>query len=270
VFRGAVNHEFGKTVGWKIKEGRDFSRDFASDSSAMILNEAAVDYMGFKNPIGEIIKRFGRNYTVIGVVEDMLSQSLYRPVNQTYFIIAPNLSEYINIKLNAQASASKALSQIEPVFKKHNPETPFEYEFADKVFANKFAFEERVGKLAGTFAIIAVFISCLGLFGLAAFVAEQRTKEIGIRKILGASVTNLWSMLSKDFVVLVMAAFLIAIPVSYYFLDGWLQQYEYRVGITWWVFAAAGTGALVITLLTVSFQAVKAAIMNPVKSLRSE
>lgn len=272
VYRGAVDYEFGKTVGWKIKEGRDFSRDFASDSTAMILNEAAVDYMGLENPVGEMVKLYdGRDYTVIGVVEDLVSQSLYDPVKQTYYVIDRfNRFEFINVKINAQASASKTLEEIEQNFKRHNTATPFEYTFADEQFANKFALEARIGKLAGIFAALAVFISCLGLFGLAAFVAEQRTKEMGIRKVLGASVPQLWQLLSKDFVVLVMLSCLIAIPVAWYFLYGWLQNYEYRTELSWWIFAASALGALIITLLTVSFQAIKAALMNPVKSLRSE
>ena len=237
----------------------------------MILTEAAVDYMGLEDPIGETVKRYGRDYTVIGVVEDMVSQSLYSPVQQTYYIIDPfNRSEFINVKISAQASASNALEEIGLAFKKHHPATPFEYKFADEQFADKFAFEARIGKLAGIFAILAVFISCLGLFGLAAFVAEQRTKEIGIRKVLGASVTQLWQLLSKDFVVLVMLSCLIAIPIAWYFLYGWLQNYEYRTEISWWVLAAAGMGALFITLLTVSFQTIKAALTNPVNSLRNE
>ena len=271
VFRGAIDYEFGKTVGWKIKEGRDFSREFASDSAAMILNEAAVEYMNLENPVGETVKVFGRDYTVIGVVENMVSQSLYSPVQQTYFVIDPfGLAQFINIKISAQASASQALAAIEQVFKKHNPATPFEYTFADEQFANKFAFEARIGKLAGIFAALTVFISCLGLFGLASFVAEQRTKEIGIRKVLGASVSQLWQLLSKDFVVLVMLSCLIAIPIAWYFLHGWLQNYEYRTEISGWVLAAAVMGALLITLLTVSFQTIKAALANPVDSLRSE
>jgi ABC-type antimicrobial peptide transport system permease subunit len=271
IVTGGVNHEFGKTVGWKIKEGRDFSRDFATDSSGFILNETAVKYMGLENPIGETVKAFGGNYTIIGVVEDIVTQSLYQPVRQTIFYIDTfNRIKFINIKINPQMSAGKAIAEIESIFKKHHPATPFEYQFADEEFAAKFLNEERIGRLAGFFAILAVFISCLGLFGLASFVAEQRTKEIGIRKILGASVANLWGMLSSDFAVLVMISCFIAIPVSYFYLNGWLLQYEYRIGIEWWVFAVAGAGALAIAVLTVSFQSIKAALANPVESLRTE
>jgi len=162
------------------------------------------------------------------------------------------------------------LSNIEKVFKKFNPEQPFEYRFTDEEYAKKFGNEERIGKLAGFFAALAIAISCLGLFGLTSFVAEQRKKEIGVRKILGASVFNLWTLLSKDFVTLVLISFLVAIPMAYYFMHNWLQNYQYRTAMSWWVFLAAGCGALTITLATVSFQSIKAALTNPVKSLRTE
>jgi ABC-type antimicrobial peptide transport system permease subunit len=163
-----------------------------------------------------------------------------------------------------------ALSRIEPVFRKFNPGGPFEYKFTDEQYAEKFANEERIGNLATFFAILAVFISCLGLFGLASFVAEQRTKEIGVRKVLGASVINLWGMLSKDFFTLVIISCMIAVPIAWYFLHQWLQGYEYRTPVSWWIFIAAAGGALMITVLTVSFQAIKAALANPIRSLRTE
>lgn len=271
IYRGAVDHEFGRTVGWKIKQGRDFSRDFPSDSSAMILNEAAVKYMGLEEPIGESIRAYGRDYTVIGVVEDMLTQSLYRSNKQTIFVIDRfNTANFINVRINPQVSASTALATLNKSFVKHNPSTPFEYTFADDEFADKFSSEERIGKLVGIFSLLAIFISCLGLFGLASFVAEQRTKEIGVRKVLGASVFNLWKMLSKDFVGLVLIAVLIAAPIAYYLMDSWLQKYDYRTEIEWWIFVGSGLAAMFITLSTVSYQSIKAALANPVKSLRSE
>ena len=156
------------------------------------------------------------------------------------------------------------------IFKKYNPEQPFEYQFVDEDYAKKFGNEKRIATLASFFAILAIFISCLGLFGMASFVAEQRTKEIGVRKVLGASVFGLWRLLSKDFVVLVIISLLIAIPLAYYLMYGWLDNYQYRTKISWWIFAASGAGAILITLLTVSYQAIKAAIANPVKSLRTE
>ena len=188
-----VSHEFGQTVDWKIVEGRDFSRDFTTDTAGVVINEAAVKYMGLKNPIGEQVKRGdNRTYTIIGVVEDMITQSPYAPVRPTVVFIDEVNSRGMHIKLASDVSTPKALANIEAVFKKHNPADPFEYEFADEEYAQKFATEVRVGKLSGFFAALAILISCLGLFGLASFVAEQRTKEIGIRKVLGASVSNLW------------------------------------------------------------------------------
>ncbi|WP_461042048.1 permease prefix domain 2-containing transporter [Spirosoma harenae] len=271
-----VSPEFGKTVGWQFVKGRDFSREFISDSSGMVINEAAARYMGLKNPIGEAVtwqfrERPLMHYKILGVIKNMVMESPYDPITPTIFMIrAHGGTNYINIKINPTVSASEALPKIEAVFKKLIPSAPFEYQFADQEYALKFAAEERIGKLAGFFAILAIFISCLGLFGLASYVAEQRTKEIGVRKVLGASVLNLWSLLSKEFVLLVVIAFAISTPIAWYSLDNWLQKYNYRTELSWWIFAASGIGALLITLLTVSFQSIKAALVNPVKSLRSE
>ncbi len=255
-----VTHEFGETIDWNIVEGRDFSRDFATDSMGLVINEAAVEYMGFDDPVGEKLD-WGENgiYTIIGVVEDMITQSPYAPVRQMIFFIDYNRSDVLNIKLKHNVSAQQALADIESVYKKFDPNNPFEYSFADEQYARKFGNEVRVGKLSGFFAMIAIFISCLGLFGLASFVAERRTKEIGIRKVLGASVKNLWQLLSKDFLGLILIACLVAIPLAYYFARDWLQNYDYRTDLNWWIFAIAAFGALLITLLTVSFQTVKAA-----------
>ena len=271
IFRGAIDYDFGKVVQWKMKYGRDFSEDFPSDSSAMILNEAAVKYMGFDDPLGQTVTGYGRTYTVIGVVEDMITQSLYQPVGQTIFILDPfDRPNFINVRVNPGSGKADALEKIKHTFSQQNSSTPFEYVFADDEFSEKFAFEARVGKLVGIFSILAVFISCLGLFGVSSFVAEQRTKEIGIRKVMGASVPRLLQMLTKDFVLLVIIASVIAIPIAYYFMSEWLTRYDYRTDIPWSIFAVTSAGALIITLLTVSFQALNAAFMNPVKSLRSE
>ena len=265
----AVTQDFGKTVGWKITEGRDFSRDF-NDTGAFILNESAVKITGLKNPIGKKMKWANKEHIVTGVIKDMVMESPFKPTIPTIFHMSPDWVNLITVKIKSGVSLRDALAKIETVFKKYNPGSPFGYKFIDEEYAQKFSDEERIGNLATFFAILAIFISCLGLFGLASFVAEQRTKEIGIRKVVGASVFNLWQMLSKDFVGLVMLSCFIAIPIAWYFLHGWLQKYDYRTEISWWIFAAAGMGALVITLLTVSFQAIKAAIANPVKSLRTE
>jgi len=269
-----VTYDFGNLVNWQMMMGRDFSRSFKSDSAAIIINETAAKYLGLKNPVGELIKaNDGKDsWQIIGVIKDLIMTSPYSPEHRAFFFLDFKYSavSQIHIKIKPTASAREALPKIEAVFKKIVPSASFDYKFVDQEYAKKFGQEERIGKLASLFAILAIFISCLGLFGLASFVAEQRTQEIGIRKVMGASVLNLWKMLSKDFVLLVIISILISIPAAYYFMNNWLQKYEYRTEIAWWIFALAGLGALLITLLTVSFQSIKAALANPAKSLRSE
>ncbi|WP_084332176.1 ABC transporter permease [Runella limosa] len=265
-----VTHDYSKIVGWRFREGRDFSKKFSTDSSAIVINETAVKYMGLKNPINETVKWNGKSYEVIGVIKDIVMGSPFEPILPTVFLLDYNNQYTINIKLNQTMATSTAVGKIAEVFQKYNPAVPFDYKFVDEEYAKKFANEERLGKIASIFAILAIFISCLGLFGLASFVAEQRTKEMGVRKVLGATTANLWGLLSKDFVVLVVLSLFIASPIAYYFMGQWLQKYTYHTEISWWVFALTGAGALLITLLTVSFQTIKAALMNPVKSLKSE
>jgi putative ABC transport system permease protein len=265
-----VSHDFGKTIGWQIREGRDFSKSFASDTAAFVINESFAKFMGLKHPVGETIRWVNKSYKVIGIVKDMLMESPYEPVFRTIFLVSMSPEHWVNIRINPRMNVHDAISKIEPLFKSYNPAQPFAYKFVDEEFARKFGDEERIGKLAASFAILAIFISCLGLFGMASFMAEQRTREIGVRKVLGASVFNLWRLLSREFVILVFVSLLIAIPVSWYFLHGWLQQFNYRTEMNWWVFISAGAGAMAITLFTVSYQAIKAALANPVTSLRSE
>jgi ABC-type antimicrobial peptide transport system permease subunit len=271
-----VTFEYGKTVGWQFISGRDFSSNIISDSSGMVINESAAKYMGLKNPVGEDISwKFQdqpvKYYKILGVVKDMVMESPYEPMYPTIFMVKGHVgTNLINVKINPNVSAGQALPKIEAVLKKIIPSAPFEYKFADQEYAAKFAAEENIGRLAAVFGGLAIFISCLGLFGLASFVAEQRVKEIGVRKVLGASVINLWGMLSKDFVLLVIISQLIASPIAYYFMHNWLQHYQYRTNISWWMFAVTTLGAIIITLLTVSYQSIKAALENPVKSLRSE
>ncbi|HMH24646.1 MAG TPA: ABC transporter permease [Puia sp.] len=270
-----TTHDLGKTLGWQFAAGRDFSREFGSDSAAMILNEAAVKYMGLKDPVGETVKylysdRKDQNYRIVGVIHDMLMQSPFEPVKPTIIMIDYSNVAVITVRLNPAMSAGEALPKIAGVFKKYNPGAPFDYTFNDEDYAKKFRSEERIGNLAVFFAVFAVFISCLGLFGLASFMAEQRNKEIGVRKILGASVFQLWGLLSKDFLRLVFLSFFIAIPLSYYVMHGWLQRYNYRIAISAWVFVITMLTALLITLVTVSFQSIRASLANPVKSLRTE
>jgi putative ABC transport system permease protein len=273
----AITHEHGNTAGWQFVAGRDFSASIAGDSNGVVINEAAAAYMELKNPVGETITWKWRDnapkpYTILGVVRNMVMESPYEPVEPTLFFVKAlnGKPSWMNIRVKPGVAMSKALPKIEAVFKKLAPAAPFVYTFVDQDYARKFAAEERIGKLAAFFAVLAVCISCLGLFGLASFVAEQRTKEIGVRKVLGATILDLWTLLSKEFVVLVVISLLIATPIAWYFMHHWLQQYQYRVEASWWIFALSGLGALLITLLTVSYQAITAALANPVRSLRSE
>lgn len=264
-----VTRDFGRTVGWHVIQGRDFSRDFPTDSSGMILNAAAAKAIGIPNPVGETMKFFGKNYTVVGVVNDMVTNSPYDKIEPAIFL-GDGYHDFIITRIRPGLSTSQALTGMETVFKKYNPGNPFVYNFIDEEYEYKFKSEQRIGELAYVFTSLAIFISCIGLFGLATFMAEQRTKEIGVRKVLGASIFTLWSLLSKDFVRLVIISFCIAMPLAYYGMDKWLQNYTYRTPLSWWVFAASGIGLLAITLFTVSFQSLKAANMNPSKSLRTE
>ncbi len=265
-----VTHEYGKTVGWRFRQGRDFSRRFSTDSLGIVLNESAAKFMGITNPVGMGIQWNGLQYTVIGVIEDVITGSPFTPVRPTVFLLRQEWADFIHIRLDPAHNVGRALSALEPVFRKYNPGSPFEYKFVDDEYDRKFRAEERIGQLASIFTTLAIFISCLGLFGLVSFLAEQRRKEIGIRKVLGASVTNVWGLLSRDFIVLVAIASLLAVPVSYYVLNGWLESYAYRTELSWWIFAAGISSALIITLLTVGFQALKVALLNPVRSLRGE
>jgi putative ABC transport system permease protein len=265
-----VSYDYGKTLGWTVKEGREFSKDYATDSTAILLNETAVKFMNLKKPIGTIIKWDGQPFTVIGVVEDMVVQSPYGKIEPSVYTLSSSQNNVVLLKINPKSSASDALSKIETVFKQYNPAQPFSSIFLDEEYNNKFGNEQRIGKLASFFAALAIFISCLGLFGMASFMAEQRVKEVGVRKVLGASVFTLWRLLSVDFAALVVIALVIATPVAYFLMYKWLQSYEYRSTISWWIFLLTGFGALSISLITVSFQSVKAALANPVKSLKSE
>ena len=266
-----VSYEFGKTVNWKIKDGRDFSRDFATDSSAFIINESAVRFLGFQDPVGKMLKWNNRPYTIIGIINDIMQESPFYPVRPTLYHVDADTNMWNTIlRLNPQQNAQQSISKIEQVWKKYTPGVPFDYKFVDEEFGKKFLDEERFGKLSSYFAVLAIFISCLGLFGMASFVAEQKTKEIGIRKVLGASVMNLWRLLSTEFILLVVFSSALAAPIGYYLSNNWLTNYDYRIKIGWQVFVMAALAALAITLLTVSFQAIKAAIANPTKSLRTE
>lgn len=268
-----ATHGFGKMVDWELVEGRDFSEAFPSDSLAFLINETAVKYMNLENPVGEYVK-WGDNdsYKIIGVVKDMVTRSPFDPiVPSIYTLHQGRFLNYVNVKIASNTnSVEGAIDDISAVFQKHNPENLFTYSFLDDEYQRKFNAEKRIAKLVALFSIVAIFISCLGVLGLSTYMAIQRKKEIGIRKVLGASVHSIWQLLSKQFMILVLVSLAIAIPLGYYFSSQWLMKYSYRININFWVFALAGSITLGITLLTVSFQAIRAAIANPVKSLRTE
>jgi putative ABC transport system permease protein len=270
--RLAADDGIVSTAGFTLTRGRDFNlAAYPTDSSGMIINESAAKVMNFKDPIGHLVRDGDNQYQIIGVIKDFILGSPYYPtkpmiiegVNGGWFNV-------IHIKLNGANSDVVSLNKMQAIFKKYNPEYPFEYKFVDEEYATKFKAEERTGTLAALFAGLTIFISCLGLFGLATYMAENRIKEIGVRKVLGASVTGITTLLSKDFLKLVMISFVIASPVAWWMMHVWLQQYPYHIAIQWQVFLFAGLLSFLISVLTVSHQAVKAAIANPVKSLRTE
>jgi putative ABC transport system permease protein len=271
----SVTYEYGQTIGWQFLEGRDFSRSFSSDSAGFVINESAAKFMRLQHPVGTTIHwknewlRVDTDFRIIGVIRDMVMQSPYAPVKPTIFRLGDN-PNWIYIRIDPRKSTHEAITKIGGVFRQLIPSTPFEYRFADDEYAKKFAAEERIGQVAGVFATLAILISCLGLFGMALFIAEQRTREIGIRKVLGATVVTLWGLLSREFVGLVLLSIAIAVPVAWYFMQGWLQNYPFHVAISWWIFVAAGFGTILITLLTVSYQAIRVAMTNPVDALRNE
>jgi ABC-type antimicrobial peptide transport system permease subunit len=269
--RFAADEDLGTTVGLQFVKGRDFNlKQYLTDSTAMILNESSVKAMGFKDPIGQIVKDNGRDWHVVGVVKDFILQSPYHPTKPMIIEGARGWFNVIHIKLNNKNTTADNLKKAEQIFKKYNPNYPFEYKFIDDDYAAKFKSEQRTGTLAGLFAGLTIFISCLGLFGLAAYMAESRIKEIGVRKVLGASVTGIATLLSKDFIGLVIISFALASPVAWWFMHNWLQNYPYRVNIEWWIFAFAAILSILIAMITVSYHAIKAASANPVKSLRTE
>lgn len=266
----AVTYHFINTYQLKITEGRDFDRGRPSDSTAVVLNQAAVKLMRLKNPVGQNIKWMGGNRTVIGVVKDFVWGSPYEPVKPTIIGFSKDWIGNIGLRLNPNLSASKSLALLALVYKKYNPTYPFEYTFTDESFSKKFQSEELLGIMAIIFTCLAVIISCLGLLGLASFSAEQRRKEISIRKVLGASVSNLWFKLSQEFVKLVIISFIIGSAISWYNIHQWLTQYTYHTTMNVTVFALTLVLSVVICLLAVSWQAIKAAWVNPVKNLRNE
>ncbi len=226
--------------------------------------------MGLEEPVGQKVDYWDNQYTIIGVVEDIILGSPYQDQNPMIYFLSDEPGNVVLLKLNENLAESEAIAKIESAFKKHNPEQPFNYNFVDESYDNKFSDEARIGKLSQYFAILAILICCLGIFGLASFTAEKRAKEIGIRKVMGASILRLWKLLTLDFAFMILIAIVISAPLAYYYLDQWLANYTYHTSISWRVFVIAGLITLAITLLTVSYQAIKAASANPVKTLRAE
>ena len=266
----AATYHFVNTYGVKLIEGRDFSIAYPSDTAAIILNQAAVKLMRFKEPLGQMVKYQGKNCKVVGVIENFVWGSPYEPVKPAIVGFIKDWTGNIALRLNPKKSISASLNILQGIYKKYNPQYPFEYKFTDEKFNQKFNNERLLGTMSAGFTCLAVVISCLGLFGLASFSAEQRKKEIGIRKVLGATTGHLWFNLSQEFVRLVIISFIIGSAISWYYIHQWLYKYTYHTSISIWVFIITMFLSLTICLLTVSWQAIKAALMNPVKSLRSE
>jgi ABC-type antimicrobial peptide transport system permease subunit len=270
-----VSPEYISTSGMKLKSGRDFYPTAKTDSMSIIINETLANMIGKGDPVGKILisdtsATSGINYTIAGVVKDFVFGDMYGKSDPLVMLSYPEYYGYMYIRLKPNVNTEKAMAKTESIIKKNNPGYPFNYIFVDEEFNKQFKSEMLIGKLSRVFAVLAIIISCLGLFGLAAYTAERRTKEIGIRKVLGANVTGIAGLLSKEFIQLVGISAVIAFPLSWWAMHQWLQNYAYRVTISWWVFIVAGVTALLIALITISSQAVKAALMNPVKSLRTE
>jgi putative ABC transport system permease protein len=269
--RYSADDNFLKTTGLQLIRGRDMDLNkYITDSTAMILNESALKVMKFREPIGQLVKDGDTQFHIIGVVKDFILRSPYEPTHPMIIEGGKGWFNVIHIKLSNLQPTAKSLQQAESIFKKYNPEYPFEYHFVDEEYAKKFQDEKRTAVLAAFFSGLTIFISCLGLFGLATYMAETRIKEIGVRKVLGASVTGITFLISRDFLRLVLIAFLIAAPIAWWSMETWLKNYPYRVNIHWWVFALAGGSSFFIALVTISYQAIRAAISNPINSLRSE
>ncbi|MEO7043796.1 MAG: ABC transporter permease [Ferruginibacter sp.] len=265
-----VGYDFGKTIKWQMVDGRDFSREFSTDSGAFILNEAAVQFTGFKQPIGQYIHWHDKDHLIIGIVKNMVMESPYSAVQPTFFTLYNWKIDYITIRLKQGMPTQQSLAAIEHIFRKYDPENPFDYQFTADMHNQKFSDEVYIGNLSRVFCILAVLISSLGLFGLASYIAEQRTKEIAVRKVLGAGIFSLWKLLSFEFIILVVISCLIASPIAWYVVHQWLQKFDFRTPVYAWIFLAAGLGAMILAVMIVSYQAICAATANPVKSLKND
>ncbi len=269
--RMGVEDDLVATAGLELISGRDFDlKKFPTDSSAALINESALKVFGFSDPIGLSFGDNGRDWHIIGVVKDFIHSSPFDPIGPLVIKGAFSGTRTTNIRLTDKISTKEALVKMEKVFKEFNPDFPFEYRFVDEIYAEKFKENQQVGRLSGLFTLLTIFISCLGLFGLAAFMAESRTKEIGIRKVLGASALSISGMLSKEFITITLISCIIGFPIAYIVSDKILSSYSYRIGVSWEVFLISGLAAILITLFTISFQSIKASLANPVDSLRDE
>jgi ABC-type antimicrobial peptide transport system permease subunit len=264
-----VNYDVMEMLDLKLAAGRMFSSQFGADSSKIIFNEKAIAFMGMKDPIGKTVKLWGEDMQIVGVVKDFHFESLHENVKPVFFRLAPN-DTYVVMTRLAAGREKEALAQIQKLYMKFNPGFIFEYTFLDAEYQAQYAAEQRVAILSKYFAVLAIFISCLGLFGLAAFTAERRLKEIGIRKVLGSSELGIVFLLSGDFTKMVVLAVVIAIPASYLLITYWLSSFAYRIPLTWWYFALGGVLALITAWLTVGTQAIKAARVNPARCLKDE
>ncbi len=265
-----VTPEFGKTAHWKILKGRDFLREMATDEEAIILNESAAAFMGFEDPIDEIIRYKDITYKVVGLSKNLVMESPFEKVKPTVFTMRKRGGPFINIALNPAMGISEAIHKVEDVMRTFSPKGELNIKFVSEEFGLKFWREEKVAKLASSLSLMAIFISFLGIFGLSSFMAERRRKEIGIRKLLGASLTNVVSLISSEFFVLIGISCLAAFPIAFYLTKNWLSKYELQTEISLWVFAGVGITILVMTLFTVGFRTLKTALVNPVESLKSE
>jgi putative ABC transport system permease protein len=266
----ATEYDYVKTMGIKLLEGRDFSEDFKSDTAAILINKAALDLMNLKEPIGTELDLWGGKRKLIGVTDNVLMGSPYDPVKPMFVILDPGWIDAVTVRLKKTGDLQASIATVKNIFEKHAPAYPFEYRFADVEFQKKFTTINLTSQLASLFATLTIIITGLGLFGLAAFTAEQRTKEIGIRKVLGASVSSLVQLISKDFSILVIISFILSSPIAWWLLTMYLERYTIRTSIAWWVFPMTGLIALLFALAIVSTQALRAAHTNPATSLRNE
>ncbi|WP_245803635.1 ABC transporter permease [Algoriphagus marinus] len=264
----SINMGLIETMGFEMMDGRAFSSDFGDEGSKIILNEAAVRTIGFEDPIGQIVNLWGDDKEVIGVVKDFNFESLKESVKPAFLKYDPTFAQRIMVRISPQ-NQQETIAEIDAIFLKQTAQA-MDYSFMDEDYQMLYASEQRVSKLAKYFGLMAIFLSCLGLFGLAAFTAEKRKKEIGVRKVMGASTAGILTLVSKDFVKLILVSILIAVPVAWYFADNWLKTYAYQTNLSWWIFAGSGLVLIFIAILTVGLQAFKAASANPVDSLKSE